>query len=189
MVKSLLNAPAPEDWQQLQHFWPALSDNRSWKPFWYFWECTCYTGFTIITVRFSSLPLVSVTIIAVWLNSWYILTFHCNFHLSWGRRTNIIDCFTFIYVLAISRYVVYFKFLSVWANYWGVYKITKVICFITTASAETVDWLQAYNHWSRLHTWWVIVLSKRLYKCYGAQLNRHIWDGSDKYHTIYWMKK
>ena len=36
-------------WSILQYFWPALSENWSWKPiFCLFWEWPFYTGFTVI---------------------------------------------------------------------------------------------------------------------------------------------
>ena len=35
-------------WSILQYFWPALSDNWSWKPIYVFLEWPFYTGFTVV---------------------------------------------------------------------------------------------------------------------------------------------
>ena len=35
-------------WSILQYFWPALSDNRSWKPIFDLFEWPFKTGFTVV---------------------------------------------------------------------------------------------------------------------------------------------
>ena len=56
-------------WSILQYFWPALSDNRSWKPiFGLLFEWPLKTGFTVLVLfhEYLTLSLLVVTFVVCW---------------------------------------------------------------------------------------------------------------------------
>ena len=71
----------------LQYFWPALSNNWSWKPiFWSFWEWLFYTGFTVHVIMWDTYNSSSTKFPSVKL--WIICHSSFNLKLVLGAQKN-----------------------------------------------------------------------------------------------------
>ena len=50
---SLMKVQSIADWSILQYFWPALSDNQSWKPIYDLFEWPLKDSFTVYNMKIS----------------------------------------------------------------------------------------------------------------------------------------